>query len=98
MPDNKVISLLLSAQRALLGIVTPVLRGVAVEWNGEDIIIYFYNDGQISEELEDDYMCVGSEIISDFTSGIIDEKIVRLDLPAPLPKHDLWAYRRKESF
>lgn len=36
-------SLLLSAGRALLGAVVPVLRGVAIEITENVITVYFYN-------------------------------------------------------
>ena len=47
--------LILSTSRALIGEVSPCLRGVAVEVKENDIVVYFYNDGEITEALHDDY-------------------------------------------
>jgi hypothetical protein len=97
MAEQKVVDLLLSAQKALLGAVIPSLRAIAVEWSGENIIVHFYHDGKLSDDIEDHYMCIGTEIVADFESAMIDEKIIRLDHPKLLPKHDHWIYHRSES-
>ena len=39
----------------------PTLRGIAVDWEGDTIQMYFYNDGAILAELKNDYSCVGEE-------------------------------------
>ena len=57
--ENKFANLLLTAQSALLGEIIPSLRAVAVDWEDNTIIVYFYNDGKISEELWDDFNCIG---------------------------------------
>jgi hypothetical protein len=87
----------LAAQTALLYEVSPSLRGVAVEWIENTIVVYFYNDGEISEDLHDDFISAGTGIIAHYKDGIIiDEKIMRLDYPTSLPHHEHWVYRRKE--
>lgn len=92
----KYINLILVTQAALLDEVVPSLRGVAVDWDDNTILAYFYNDGEISEELRNDYSCIGTEIVSNYSTAHISEKIIRLDYPAKLPKHEHWVYRRKE--
>ena len=87
----------ISAQMALLGEVVPAVRGVAVDWGGTAIPMYFYNDGGISSELKDDFHSIGGEVVSFFSDASIEEKIVRLDYPAEFPPHKFWVYRRKES-
>ena len=94
--DEKIIDLLLAAQRALLGEVVLSLRGVAIDWSNNTILVYFYNDGDISSELRNDYSCIGTEIVASFSTAHIIEKIIRLDYPAKLPEHKYWVYRRKE--
>jgi hypothetical protein len=89
-------TLLLNALGALLGEVVPSLRGVAVDWEGNIILMYFYNDGEVSDELENDYRCIGTEVVADYYDAHIDDKVVRLDFPTPLPQHKYWAYKRKE--
>ena len=97
MEANNYRDLLLSVQQALLGEVGSSLRGVAVEWQKNKIIIYFYNEGLISDDLRDDYSCVGTEVIADFPDAIIREEIIRIDTPHKLPSHDFWAFRKREN-
>ena len=93
---DKFIDLLIASQRALLNEVVPSLRGVAVDWDNNTIVMYFYNDGEISDELWNDYSCIGTEVVSNFSDAHISEKIIRLDYPSKLPDHRFWVYRRKE--
>ena len=94
--DEKIVDLLLAAQRALLGEVVPSLRAVAIDWNNNTILVYFYNDGEISSELWDDYSCIGTEIVASFSNAHVSEKMIELNYPIRLPEHKYWAYRRKE--
>jgi hypothetical protein len=91
-------TLFLNTQKALLGEVVSSLRGVAIDWEGDTILMYFYNDGEISDELENDYRCIGTEVVADYYDAYIDDKVIRLDFPTPLPQHEYWAYRRKEIY
>lgn len=68
------------------------LRGVAVDWNANTIVIYFYNGGPVSEELENDFRCIGTEVVSQYFDATIDEHIERVDEVHPLPQHSYWAY------
>lgn len=87
---------MLVAQAALLGEIVPSLRGVAVDWIDNTILVYFYHDGAMSEELQNDYSSIGTEIVANYSDADIDEKIIRLDYPHKLPEHNYWTYRRKE--
>lgn len=89
--------LMLAAQRGMLGEVGPSLRAVAVDWINNDIVVYFYNDGEITEELHDDFISITTDITTHFNNAMVDEKIIRLDYPKPLPFHEHWVYRRKEA-
>ncbi len=92
----KYTDLILATQSALLGEIVSSLRGVAVDWGDNTILIYFYNDGEISDELENDYSCIGTEVVANYSNAHIDEKIIRLDYPNKLPEHRFWVYKRKE--
>jgi hypothetical protein len=90
-------SLIWYTQRALWQEIVPYFRGVAVEWKNDIIVLYFYIDGEISQELHDDCTSIGAEVIACYIKAKITEEIVRLDYPHLLPKHQHWVYRRKEN-
>ncbi len=91
-----------SLKRALKREIVPAFRGIAVEWKKETIfsqdmiLLFFYIDGPISEDLRDLCGTIGAEVISDFCEGGIQENIIRHDAPSPLPEHTFWVYKRKE--
>ena len=76
----------------------PTLRGIAVDWEGDTIQMYFYNDGAISAELENDYSCVGTEVVAHYGTSYIHEEMIRWDCPTPLPFHRFCAYREGDSW
>lgn len=88
--------LLLAAQGGLLDAVTPNLRGVAVEWLENTVLVFFYYDGAISDLDQKTASIVSTEVVADFFDADIKERITRLDYPNRLSQHDFWAYRRKE--
>ncbi|WP_420128685.1 hypothetical protein [Longimicrobium sp.] len=91
-------TLLLSAQRALLGEVSSALRGVSLRLRGDTLEIAFYFDGPVSEEDRLSASCVGAQVVADFPRlRSVDERIERVDAPAPLPPDPVWAYRRREE-
>ncbi len=94
----KYTNLKLATQSALLGEVVSSLRGVAVDWNNNTILIFLYNDGKISKELENDYSCIGTEVVANYSDADIDERVIRLDFPNKLPDHKHWVFRRKEPY
>jgi hypothetical protein len=72
-------SLLLSVQRALLGEVSPSLRGVTVGWRDHLILLRFYFDGAVTEEDREAMSVVGAEVIADFTEPWdIHEEVIHL--------------------
>jgi hypothetical protein len=89
-------TLLIAAQQALLGEIDLSVRGVAVEWREKMIYVYFYNDGDVSDDLHDNFTTIGAEIVAQFTDAGIIEKIKRWDYPKRLPDHEYWVYKRKE--
>ena len=98
--------ILLSVQRALLGSVTSNLRGVAIDWNNNEIRIVGYYDGPISDDDREEMSCVDAEVATDFIDAAsVDFALHRLDMPERIigldseigpGSHRAWAFLRKE--
>jgi hypothetical protein len=90
---------LLSAQVALLGVVTPGLRAVSVDACETDssISIYFYHDQEASEYDRENWSCIVTEVSADFGPDcIIHSDVYRVDYPHPILPRGKYAYLRKE--
>ena len=98
MSEDKYQRLVMLTQFALSFEHFPTLRGVAVDWEDNTIQMYFYNNGAISAELNDDYSCIGGEVICNYGTSYIHEEMIRWDCPTPLPFHRFWAYREGEPW
>ena len=84
-PEFSAMRLKLSAQRALLGYVTPGLRAVSIDYDGTDIIWCCVFDSEASKERGwEEVSCAAAEVIADFPAptGISEEYLV---MPPPLP-------------
>lgn len=87
-------------KKALLGQVTPALRGVTVGWDESMIRIAAYYDKEITEldrELMEDVELL---IMADFSPIYWVELVVeRYDAPLPLSEKNLgmWVFRRFEE-
>lgn len=99
-----IIRVKLSAQRGLLGNVFPELRAVCVESKESLITIYFYIDGEISEDQKECCESALDDITADFFVSnnkekelIFDTPILRLDYPSPPPLVGHWVYYRHEG-
>ena len=95
------LEVLLYLQRALLGEISPALRGVSVGWSLEnrEIIIHAFFDGEISEADRASMDVVETEMIADFPPGFkLNVKCIRKDVPENLNEHTLreWVFRRRE--
>ena len=91
---------LICVQNALLGVVTPELRAVIVDFNMKKPLLYirFYYNGEISEEIMDLWLCAVSEASAHFGPDcLLDDGIERLDYPKKIPVHGCYAYLRKED-
>ncbi|MEX9974562.1 hypothetical protein AB7W84_13645 [Providencia rettgeri] len=88
----------LSAQRALLGAITPNIRTIFVELVDDDIQIYFYYDGIVQEDDEENASIVSSEIIADFDDEFdINLVIKQVDYPMNIIQSSgMCIYYRKE--
>lgn len=92
------IRVILSVQRALLGEVSPALRGVTVGWDEKRIAILCYYDRRISEEDREAMSCVETEVMADFPADLqIDLDVIQCDAPQEMKLLDVWVYCRRES-
>lgn len=90
---------LLAMQHALLGVVTPELRAVIVDWCGEKQFSYIrmYYHGEIPKELANLWEEAISVICADLGSGsLFDAKIERIDFPNKMPFRGRYAYLRND--
>ena len=92
------IHLLLSINRALLGEITPNIRGITCAYNENKIIIRCCFEGEITEENEESMDCVEAEVIADFPGYAIDLQCITVNMYESLAQHRLstWVYMRKE--
>ena len=98
MNNEDEVAILLSVQRALLGMVTPSLRAVSatVDSIKNEVSYFFFYDGQITEEQRDLASCVINESSADFFDYMVNSHIIRLDYPQKIPFQGRVAYLRKE--
>jgi hypothetical protein len=89
---------LLAFQSALLGSITPDIRGITVKWSDrhiDGVFIYDHDISEIENELISD---VEGEVISHFIEHTIQLKAVGLEQSINLNDMNLreWVYRRME--
>jgi hypothetical protein len=90
---------LLTIQHALLGVVTPELRAVVVDFTKEESLLYvrFYYDGEVPEQLIDLWQSAIQEAKEDLGSHcLLDGGVERADYPNTFPFRGRYAYFRKE--
>jgi len=88
---------LLYMNRALTYEIFPSLRTVQLKWDAEKIYIFFFYNGEISEDDSESAECVATQMISNFNNLLLEIEMVRLDDPAPIPKIGITAYHRYEA-
>jgi hypothetical protein len=97
--DERQAKVLRSLQVALLGAVTPNLRGVGVKWDDTHIHFNCYFDGPVSDEDRATMAVVDTEVLSDFPwSHQVTHDVIRLDFPQWLPRDETSVYQRKEDW
>lgn len=91
--------ILLSMMVALWGEVSSALRCVYVNWNEKKIQLYFFYDGEITEEDRESAECIATEMIANFPEHELEIDISRLDFPKPFPANigELIYLRREPS-
>ncbi len=83
--------------RALWGEVAPALRKASVKWDDNSVDLYFYYDGQISEEDRESAECVATEFIASYPEYELNVHILRWDYPKQIPNEGELVYCRRES-
>lgn len=72
----------LSIQSALLGAITANMRNIAIDINENKIILYFFINGEISDDDRENISIIETEIIADFEDEFDIESIIkRIDSP-----------------
>ncbi len=89
----------LSAQRALFDRIKSNVRLISIGVvDGTTITLFFYYDGEPSEEDEELAGDAGAEVIASFPQYFIDWKLIRVDYPTPIvPAGDYIVYARYEK-
>jgi len=99
LPDNEFRRrVLVGFQVALLGMVTPSLRGITVGWDERRIVGRCFFDGPIGESERETCSDIEAEIMASFAEHDVEVVAERLDAPQDLTTEllDAWVYRRKE--
>lgn len=91
-----------SIYRALWGEVIPSMRGIIIKWKPGDkkAWIYFYHQGEITEDIESHYSSIMCEVDADYWGRDIraDYEVIRCDSPEKVPLEAFIVYLRKEPF
>ena len=89
---------LLAFQTALLGMVTPFLRGVAVAWSDKAITGRLLFDSDVAIEERECASDVEAEVAAAFPDHEVDVKAETYSFPKPMNEKGLvaWVYRRRE--
>lgn len=91
------ITLLLSLQRALLGVVTPALRMVTAEGNDEEIHLIFYYDATVSNWELELAETAATEVIASFAKQTLNLEILKVNGLIKLHSLEEIAYQRYEE-
>jgi len=99
MEINDRIILLLGAQKALLGMITPRMRGVTMRMEGRKIFLRFILDSPQTMEDFDTCHEVASEVAAEFNDALVDVEIITREMPSPIVDlgMDDWAFIRSEE-
>ncbi|MGE6356699.1 hypothetical protein ACQKCJ_22745 [Flavobacterium sp. NPDC079362] len=92
-------NVLLSIQRALLGMIYPEIRAIAVGFEGlRKLTVIYYLDREPNSDDFENISDVTAEILSDISFSEVEEKCFFSDeIIAKLDNLDSWAYVRKEN-
>ena len=89
--------MLLALMRALWGEVSPALRAAFIKWDNRTVYLFFFYDGEISDEDNDSAECAATEVIASFPEHKLEVEIKRLDYPNLLPNGiGELVYKRRE--
>jgi hypothetical protein len=89
-------TILLSVWAALIGEITPKMRAIYVDWDENTISLYFFVDGEFSEEEKEDMSCIVTEVVAQMPDNMFEEFFERLDYPNPIACPGRCVFKRKE--
>ncbi len=78
--------ILLVVRIALLGEIPPNLRAVSVDWTEDKIILYFFFNGEPSEDDRENAECVATDILAHFFESSSETNCVNIPEPNPIPR------------
>jgi hypothetical protein len=90
---------LLSMQRALLGMITADIRGVEVSWQDQVVRANFIYDRVVDDAAWEIVREVETEVIADLATGVLtefDARHVPIDASRDLLLGGCWVYLRRE--
>lgn len=83
-------TLICSVNRGLWQQVGPALRAVIARHESETIRLRFFIDGEPSDDDRESASGTAAEVIADFPWLDLDDEVLRLDSPQPIPFGDGW--------
>ncbi len=72
------------------------MRASRITWSDKVIELFFYYDGEISDEDEESAQCAATEVISDFPGYELKVHVLRWDYPKCIPQEGELVYIRRE--
>ena len=91
-------NLRLSAQRALLGAISPEIRLIKLRQDGDRIVFTTIVSRSPSDDVKEALSVAATEVIADFPDCRIEERLTVSSEPLPVedPLGEGWVYRRLE--
>lgn len=90
--------LILSLKRALCQEVFPQLRSAQIRYDEQFVYLYFFYDGEITDDDYESMSCAETESSVDFLSHRFITEYTRLDYESPIPLRGDVVYLRKEPY
>ncbi|MGE6355544.1 hypothetical protein ACQKCJ_16870 [Flavobacterium sp. NPDC079362] len=93
-------TVLLSIQKALLGMIHSEIRAIAVGFESrQKLIVVYYLDREPNEDDYENISDVTAEVLGDIDFSEVEEKcIFSKDALLKLDNLDSWVYKRKEDY
>lgn len=71
----------------------PSLKGVIANWENETLKISFFCE-EISNQMMEDASILATEILAQFSEGLLEEKFIYWESSQSLPMSPFWVYRK----
>ena len=72
----------------------PSWRGLAVDWDEEEVMIHLYYEGEFTAQSSEKLQRLCKSISHDCDTQRLYIRSIRCDFPSPLPSHEYWAFLR----